>query len=260
MQTTVGLCALTCIAGLAIATAQQPAFEAVSIRRSERIDHASDLGIQPGSGLRTINMPPLALISIAYRVQSNQIVDAPNWLREDRYDILAKAPEGTPAGTEALFLMIRGLFEDRFRLRVRRESRELAIYRLVRANPGGTPPRLKATDVDCAVQIGTKADQRCASRIAPGFFMMFGFPLRTLTRSLAPFVDRPIVDQTGLTGNWEATLEWAPDRVAPDAPPPARDAPSLPTALQEQLGLKLEAGRGPVEVLVVDSVSRPTDN
>ena len=96
--------------------------------------------------------------------------------------------------------------------------------------------------------------------MAPGYFLMFGYPLRTLTVSLAPFVDRPIVDQTGLTGNWEARLEWTPDRVVPDAPAPTRDAPSLLTALQEQLGLKMEVARGPAEVLVIESVSRPTDN
>ena len=78
--------------------------------------------------------------------------------------------------------------------------------------------------------------------------------------TLVTYVDRVIVDRTGLTGAWDIDLEYTPDRIAPDAPPPAPDAPSLFTAIQEQLGLKLEAGTGLADVLVIEQISRPTEN
>jgi uncharacterized protein (TIGR03435 family) len=82
--------------------------------------------------------------------------------------------------------------------------------------------------------------------------------MRVFATALAPSVDRVIVDRTGLTGTWNIDLQYAPDRVAPDAPPPSPDTPSLFTAIQEQLGLKLEAGTGLGDVLVIEQVSRPT--
>ena len=254
----------------ALVAAQSPlAFDAASIRRSERLDEVMNVGIQPGGALRSTNLPPFVLIWLAHGVQAHQVVDAPDWLRTERYDITARPPDGVAASPESLFAMIRALLEDRFALRVRRETRPMPVYRLVRT--GNSPgPGLRQVTTDCATQLktgstgpaddGRAASGKCTLSTAPGRLTIFGYPLRVLTASLGPFVDRTISDETGLSGNWEVRLEWTPDRLARDAPAPASDAPTLFTAIQEQLGLRLEAARGPAEVLVIESVARPTPN
>ena len=221
-----------------------------------------------------------------------EIVGAPGWIDSERYSITAKVPEGVPL--TAMAAMLTNLLKDRFQLATHLETRERPIFELVVARPDGKlGPSLKPTPAECQAII---AERMAASKAAlagrggppplPSAFpgpndpLPCGFsrgPIGRLDVSartfaqvvtmLADLVGRPVIDKTGLTGLYDFTLRYAPEgRVlgpfgpVPGAPPPVvdPDAPGLSVALQEQLGLKLESSRGPVEVLVVDRIERPT--
>jgi uncharacterized protein (TIGR03435 family) len=185
-------------------------------------------------------------------------------------------------------LMLRSLLADRFKLVAHTEQRELPIYTLVKAREDGKlGSALKPAAVDCgpggrgrggppppppggpgaAPPLGAG----CRAMMAPGRLTAGGQPIEQLARMLAPQLGRPVYDKTGLNGAYDFELVFMPEggRGMPIGPPPPGapplppidpDAPSLFTAIQEQLGLKLEAGRGPVDVIVIDSVQPPTED
>jgi uncharacterized protein (TIGR03435 family) len=181
-------------------------------------------------------------------------------------------------------LTMRNLLAERFKLVVHPETREMPIYALVPARSDGKlGENLKPAAVDCAARMRERGRGgppptppapgeriQCGMRIGPGTMNGGGFPLSQLAVTLSQFVQRVVIDRTGLAGNYDLDLTWTPDRSmqggpigppppgAPPLPPIDPDGPSIFTALQEQLGLKLDAQRGPVDVLVVDSVERPT--
>jgi uncharacterized protein (TIGR03435 family) len=222
------------------------------------------------------------MIRNAYGVQSFEIVGGPAWLAVDRYDIVAKAPEN--AQPEQIRQMVRTLMADRFKLVLHRETRELPIYALVLARPDGRlGPQLKPSSTNCEEVARTlnsagrggaappapppQSGNRptCGIRVNAGataILIAGGTPIGQLASNLSGAVNRTVVDRTGLTGGFDIDLTFTPDPLmfqgaAPTDQPPG---PSLFTALQEQLGLKIESTRGPVEVLVVDSAERPTEN
>ena len=217
------------------------------------------------------------LILAAYQLQSYQLQGAPSWIREERYNIEARLdpkiagrlqPDGHPP-TWALAL--RSLLADRTRLTFHRETRELPIYELVMARADRKPgPNLQPAKVDCDAlrleSVTTAREKRpspyppatdtwmpCGLRLAPGRIVSGGFGFAEFLAALSRQVGRQVVDRTGLEGKWDFYVTYAPDDS------PERDAPHLFTALQEQLGLKLESARGPVNVFVIDRVERPTD-
>jgi uncharacterized protein (TIGR03435 family) len=171
---------------------------------------------------------------------------------------------------------MRRLLAERFRLVAHNEMRETSVYALVVARSDGRlGPQLRKAAVDCFA-IATAARQRgeapafppqtgnrpaCGTRTSPGILMGTGVTMADLARNLERPAERPVVDKTGLAGFWDLDVTYLFEGQLPPgfAPPPA-DAPSLFTALQEQLGLKLEAQKAPIEVLVVDSVERPTED
>jgi uncharacterized protein (TIGR03435 family) len=154
--------------------------------------------------------------------------------------------------------LLRSLLEDRFKLKSHRETPELQRYALVLARKDGAlGPQLRRAPVDC------KAEPRqCGLQIQSGRFSSESTVISTLVNFLGSNVQRVVVDRTGLDGRFGLTLEFTPDRtplpLAADATPPPADKPSIFTALQDQLGLKLEAERGPVDVVVIDHIERPT--
>jgi uncharacterized protein (TIGR03435 family) len=252
-------------------------FEVASVKANKSGDVGGTLRRQPGGRINGVNLPLRTLITFAYQLQPFQLAGAPDWTATDRFDIVAKI-EGDPLprlpGSEpdALMLATRTLLADRFKLKVHRETRQLDIYALVTARPDGRPgPNLKPSTQDCA---GFAAAGRqgappqgppgspqgfCGMFGTPGVLRFGGFPLSTFAAGLAGQAGRYVVDRTSLPGNWEFELTYAPEQRGPrppgvDLPPTDTNAPSLFTALQEQLGLKLEAAKGPVEVLVVDNV------
>ena len=256
-------------------------FEAASVRPSDPKNPNPGFGLrrQQGGRFDAVNAPLRQLILFAYQIQNYQLVGAPDWIGNARYDIVAKfagdAPPVAPgSGADHMMLATRTLLAERFNLKVHRETRELDIYALVMARPGGTPgPALRPASGDCSPEAfaarrgapppsaGGPPPIVCGIQGAPGRIRFGGYPLTLFTNSLSNNVGRAVVDRTGLTGNWDFELTFAappppPGALPPGvAPPPADpDAPDLFTALQEQLGLKLESTKGPVEVLVVDAI------
>ena len=221
--------------------------------------------------------PLRVVIQNAYQLlQDAQLVGGPGWLASDSFDIVATAP-GNPSQGQ-MMEMLRALLADRFKLVAHTETRDLPIYALVLARDDRRlGERIRPSAMDCLAARGgangpppapSQTGERvpCAMRFAPGRVMAGGMRLTQLADRLASLVGRAVIDQTGLTGNFDFDLEWTPDSASvaqlpndvPRIPPASQDGPSLFTALQEQLGLRLESKRGPVEVLVIDSVSQPT--
>jgi uncharacterized protein (TIGR03435 family) len=243
-------------------------------------------GIQPGGRFTAVNAPLWELIRQAYAVQRTQLIGAPDWTETARYDITAKAEAdipragpGAPAGP--LNFMLRDLLEDRFKLRAHRETREMPIYALTLARSDRKlGAGLRTSTVDCAAAMRGRGGRvgpppgpppsgerpQCGMRVAPNQVLAGGVPLTQLTQILSQFTQRIVIDRTGLEGNFDIDLTFTPERLPQGPPPPGAPAlpsfdpngPSLFTALQEQLGLKLESERAPVEVLVIDHVERPT--
>jgi uncharacterized protein (TIGR03435 family) len=283
-----------------------PAFEVASVKPVDNREVLLQRGLACGfpSG-RFIGFGPLRwLIACAYGIppvrDHQEIVNGPNWLDNDLYDIAAKlgADDVPRAGSlnqqqieEYLRrgrLMLQTLLADRFKLAVHREIKEVPMYALVIARRDGRlGPRLRPTAGDCAAWIaggrrgappGWQAGQPPAASDLPcNRQMVNGLAIRgsamtssRLADMLTPRVERPVQDRTGLAGNFDLDLQWRPEQGAPglpEAPPnPAVGAladnlpTSIFTALQEQLGLKLESTRGPVDVLVIDHVEQPSPN
>ncbi len=272
-----------------------PTFEVASVRRNESAGPGEQFFLrQPGGRFSVRNMPVRALITFAYGLQDFQLQGGPDWIAVDRFDIVAKAaddPEPALLGgaqTDALRLMMRSLLAERFGLVMHEETQELTIFELVVARQDGTlGPQLQPASVDCVAQAASRRAAERSGQTPPeplpppngpgtcgmtrqlGRIAFGGMPLSLFASSLAGTVGRVVVDRTGLEGTWEFELTYAPDpgQLGPLAPPPGFEPPpvdpSLPslfTALEEQLGLRLQASRGPVEVLVIDSVEEPEEN
>ena len=234
------------------------------------------------------------LIRKAYHLQDFQIVGGPDWVSSDHFDVVAKAERddlGDPFRAEQSGqpsrgqLMLRTLLADRFKLETHMENREMPIFALVVARGDGKlGPQLQKSSVDCEAlmagrrgrgptpppaQAGPGDRVQCGIRVAPGNMSVGGASLTLFANSLSMFVGRIVVDRTGLAGSYEFNLTWTPDQMAirppgapepPNAPPVDPNGASIFTALQEQLGLKLDSQKGPVSVLVIDRVAHPTEN
>jgi uncharacterized protein (TIGR03435 family) len=210
--------------------------------------------------------PVKLLIMYAYAFQRSQIVGGPEWINDDRYEIDAKAGEN--ANREQLMAMLQSLLEDRFQMRVHRESRETSVYALVvgKNGPKLSPPKeatCPAANTPVPPSQSGAAPTPCGQmRILPSAtgVRMEGdrVPLAELLRVLAVAVDRPLLDKTNLPGLFDIRLHFIAE--APGAPPSDSPVPNVFDALQEQLGLKLDSSKGPVEFLVIDRVERPTAN
>jgi uncharacterized protein (TIGR03435 family) len=262
-------------------TASDPAFEVATLRPSTSGNAGWRLQPQPGGRLTGTNVPAAALIRFAYNLPDFQISGGPGWLASDRFDIEAKA-EGDPP-IDQKRLMLRTLLAERFKLTVHTETRELPIYALVMARSDGRPgAQLRRTDADCAREVMSLDDwagigpatgqPRCGFfglqpgtdlPRARGGLAFRGLTLAQFAKRLVPFVRRSVSDQTGLTGYFDADFDFLAE-LPPPPPPPGLPNPfgsdpfvSIFTVLPEQLGLKLDSRRGPVDVLVIDSVERP---
>jgi uncharacterized protein (TIGR03435 family) len=234
-----------------------PSYEVALIKPS---DPATTLAIRrSGHHLVTTASSLQFLISWAYDIHTDLIYKRPSWLDSARFDITANAPQDRPASARRpgepteLQKMMQSLLAERFKLVTHRETRELPLYALVVAKEG---PRIRLTPAPETM------GQNPFSNPAPGRLIGTQVSPEMLAKVLSGQLNRTVRDHTGLKGVFDFKLEWTPDAAAlPDAPPDLRAGASLFTAIQEQLGLKLEARRGPVEVLVIDRVeSTPTEN
>jgi uncharacterized protein (TIGR03435 family) len=253
-----------------------PSFEVASIKQNKSGQFVGSFGYDPGGQLVVVNNAVRNLIRNAYSVQNYQIVGGPEWMNSDRYDITARAA-GDPS-QDQLRLMLRRLLGERLKLAAHRETRDMPIYALVVARPGRPlGPDLRPARVDCTAIVAAAEKQglkpelpqpqgnrpACGTRSMPGLMMGTGVSMADLVRNLAGPADRMVVDRTGLTGVWDLELKYVPNQPPldiPGLPPLKADGASLFTALQEQLGLRFEPQRAPVEVLVIDSIERPSEN
>jgi bla regulator protein BlaR1 len=240
----VGALAAPLIVGMLHAQSELPSFEVATVKANHSGSMAVNLRQRPGGGLLSTNASLHMMIQNAYNLRPFQVVGGPSWLNVDRFDINAKATGATP---EQVRLMLQRLLAERFKLAVHRETRELPLYSLVVAKGG---PKLSASKVDTTEINGNPADDGTTE------VKFQKVPMSMLARTLARMLQHQVSDGTGLTGEYDFTLRWVPDQLGAEEP-----GPSVFTALQEQLGLKLESHKGPVEVLVIDHVERtPIEN
>ncbi|HVQ14619.1 MAG TPA: TIGR03435 family protein [Vicinamibacterales bacterium] len=280
------LLAVGLVVGLQLSAQQQPAdpnavfFEAASIKPTATSDGNSFVRRQPGGRFDAHNVAARFLLTFSYQLQPFQVIGDPDWVGKDRFDINAKM-EGDPppmapgAGIDPMMLAVRTLLADRFKLVMHKETRQLDIYALIMARPGGKPgPALKPSTTDCAAEAknmgrggpppGPNDPVTCGSRQNFGRIKFGGMPLAVFATNISGQLGRTVVDRTGLTGNWDFELTFAPERplgaLPPgvDLPPVDPNAPTIFTAVQEQLGLKLDSTKGPVDVWVIDSIEKPT--
>jgi bla regulator protein BlaR1 len=265
-----------------------PSFEVASVRVNRSAQGGRFIRPQPGGRFETTNMRLRDLIGFAYQVRPFQIEGGPDWMDSVGFDIVAKAEGDVPpplpgAGPSPQLLMLRSLLIERFKLSVRRETKESAVYDLTLARADGRlGPNLSPSTTDCAalLKAAMKAGgppmppmqndrMTCGMRMSPSRVDLGGLSLTEFVNGLGMLLQRTVVDRTGLTGNYDATMTFSPEQLpglplpppgAAGTPPLDPNAPSLFTALQEQLGLKLESTRGPVEVLIVDRAEMPMED
>jgi bla regulator protein BlaR1 len=273
------------------AAVKRPAFAVVSIRKNTSGSDEAYSRLQPGGRIMVVNQTVRTLIQFAHVLRPQQLAGGPDWLDRDRFDIVAQAegeippsPPGGPAGPA--MLMLQQMLADRFNLVTHTEKRELPIYALTLARSGGQlGPRIQPAQTDCATVMaallkgargGTPpaaprlADGRpaCGTTIQAGRVFAGGTTMVNLAGLLSSRVGRIVEDRTGLTGLFDFDVEFAPESAgAPAAAgagvndaPAAFDRPSLFTAMEEQLGLRLQPLRAPVDVLVIDRLDPPTEN
>ena len=247
-----------------------PSFEAASVKRNVSGETRVRFENPPGR-LIAVNAPVRFLIRQGYRVPESRIIGGPSWIDADRFDILATVPEG--ANRDRVREMLRELLRDRFGLALHPETREMPIYALrLGRTDGSLGPNLRRSDADCAgrpssivagrVQCGILVSQNAAS----GSLRGGGATMENFVLLLGDFLDRPLVDNTGLGGTFDMEFQFAAERSStPGAVVPGGlttagnpdDPPSVVTALQEQFGLRLDAQRGAADVLVIDRITAP---
>jgi uncharacterized protein (TIGR03435 family) len=264
-----------------------PAFEVAAVKPNKTGSGGMSFNSPPGRFTAT-NMSLRLLIQNAWRLRVFQLVGGPSWLDTDRFDIVAKTPDG--ALPDQVSMMLQSLLTERFRLAVHKETRDAPTYALVMARGDGRLGRqLTRSTVDCTAIIAARRAARgqsppqvppnpppagerpvCSTRMmarsgpAGGIMLNIlagGTTMANLAELISSSVGRMVVDRTGLQGEFDVDLQFAPERLSANPAGSAAqldDAPSFFTALQEQLGLKLESTKGPVDVLVIDHVEQPT--
>jgi uncharacterized protein (TIGR03435 family) len=236
---------------------ERPTFEVASVkpRTLPGTTLSAPQGARPGGAFGMVNSTVARLVMYAYDLPDYQVIGGPAWVRTDRFDISARA--GRDASIPDTRRMLQSLLEERFKLRTHTEQREMTIYRLVMARGDGRlGPNITKSDDDCKRLV-----QRPPNVPAGAVTVTGCSTVAHLARSSAQTMAAPVTDATELVGQFEYAFYYSSGGgglVAATSVSPDIEAPSFPTALQEQLGLKLESTRGLVEVLAIDAVERPT--
>jgi uncharacterized protein (TIGR03435 family) len=235
--------------GIACLWAQPPMFDVASVKLSDPNARIGTVEILPGGRFTAANVPLRVVILRAYDVRDFQL-SGPAWLNE-RYAIQAKAPEGSFSEAQ-IWMMVQGLLAERLHLKVHRETKELPVYALVVGKSGS---KVQAAKDEGGMGVGR------------GSITAKGSTFAKLAIALSRLLDRPVLDETGLSGNFDFKLHYDQGSVglpysAPGVSRPESDGiePSIFTAVQEQLGLKLEPQKKAIEGLVIDSIERPSGN
>jgi uncharacterized protein (TIGR03435 family) len=235
----------------------RPAFEVASVKPGNPNNPRVSYGVDPGGRFTAINVTLKTLIGFAYDVGPHRTL-GPGWIDSQKYDIEAKpdaafARNPDPGNSLQLRLMLQSLLEERFRLTFHTETREEQVYTLAIAKGG--IKLVEPTDAEVK-------DPKRGIMPGPGGVRGVAAPISNLTGLLSQQLGRLVIDRTGLTGKYDFELKWTPDTAYHvesnnDGPP---DGPSLFTAVQEQLGLRLESAKAPVEFLAIDHVEKPDAN
>jgi uncharacterized protein (TIGR03435 family) len=281
-------------------------FDAVSIKVNRTPVGSGPIGLSAAPGrFQAVGVPLAIVILTAFEIRGidQQLIGLPEWASQERYDILATT--GGQRSQQEIAAMLRSMLDERFRIVTHTELRDAPSYNLVLARSDGRPgPDLTPSTKDCDAYNRTLAEERMAeakkaqaagqipapvlvtagARCSPGFSPMRGsgmtvkfegLSLASIAARLRTYAGRTVIDRTGLTGTYDATLRFTPDYAAmsrgalifrPIAPPPLPvnsaldDAPPLEAALREQLGLKFETQPGTMEVLVIDRLEKPTED
>lgn len=220
----------------------------------------------PGGRFTAENVPLSTLMMLAYNIKEFQIDGGPSWISSSRYDITAEAGQNTTM--DQTWEMVRKLLEDRFHLTVHRERKVGTVFEL---RPAKNGIRLPATREGSCVPVSANTPPPqpgvgillCGNfEIGKGQISVLGAQMIQLVQALTNVVDHPVLDKTGLTGAFDVHLKYVPDDAATDGAQAADDLSrsSIFTALQEQLGLVLQSSKGPIDMLVIDHVERPSVN
>lgn len=260
----------------------RPEFEVASIRVSKTSPADATVRMTPGR-LNVQSLTLRRLILVAYRLRDSQLSNGPGWIDSERYDIDAKT-DSTANGADAMLAMLQTLLEARFQLRFHQETKEEPVYLLTVAkdgikmrtatcvpfDPNNLQKQVALSDQERGRQCGG-INRRSGALDGDGMGMedSSGPAFQSLAGQLSLELERPIINRTGLTGRFDVHLRWA-DQATTDAQPPGNpdsaatptdaSGPSIFTAVQEQLGLKLEPGKAPVDKFVIDRVERPSEN
>lgn len=258
--------------------ADTPAFEVASVRYNTTGGDRGSRRSLPGGRLVISNMTLEQLIEFAYGIDflggQSRLIGGPPELLSKRFDITATPRDAVSTTAADHPRMLKMLLVDRFKLQAHAETRKTPVFSLTLANEGSLGPQLRRSSHDCPAWLNTPKEQRGAEprdiNNRPLCIGTFGppdpdtvtrgtaGPMSTLVRwAQAHLPDRPVLDMTGLTGNFEWKVTFSRNATAPA---PDATAPSIFTAFREQLGLKLEPSTAPIEVLVIDSVDMPTPN
>jgi uncharacterized protein (TIGR03435 family) len=251
----------------AAVSAQTPSFDVVSIKPNTSGSLSMSVGGPPGRFV-AVNATVLTLVQNGYSQETFHIFGVRGWMESDRYDVSATFT--APSTAEQRRAMVRKMLVDRFKFVSHFETRAMPAYVLTLTRADGTlGPRIRPWDVDCkAVWSGAMTNPPpssvpgippCGGRGGAGLYAQSGVDMQGFARSLASTLGATVIDQTGLKGQWEIHLQWNAGTPRFDGAH-ADEFGSLFTVLPEQLGLKLDARRMPVEVLVIDSIERPSDN
>ena len=252
--------AVVLVALAMVGSAQSPAFEAASIKLNTDLSRGiGGPGFQPSQYVRR-NIPIDVVLTEAFGLRdTSYLVGVPEWNSRLKFDIVAKMPTGTwPSGQR--LLMLQALLRERFGMRARRETREMPVYALrVARGDAKLGPSLHRSDVDCKAQVANAKPQSATGAWTCGWgyrgakMIADTQPLKLLETELGWRLDRPVLEETGLSGAFSWTLDIPDANTDPSAP-------SLFTAVQEQLGLKLEPTRAPRDIVVIEHLLPPTSD
>jgi uncharacterized protein (TIGR03435 family) len=282
---TAGICLLAfgaAVGGQQPATEPVPEFEVATVKINKTGDNQMRLG-GAGGRIDVINMQLRGVIQTAYRVPANQLVNVPGWVNSTRVDITAKADP--KYSMQQLQTMLQPLLVERFKFKFHRETREMDVYALVLANKDGRlGPKLEKSAVDCADLGNAPRSSLVAPKpgetptcgtipAGPGHIVLKGFNMDAFTKILSLATrGRQVIDQTGLPGGYNIDLQYTPEALSAaalaarsGAPPPAAalvdpNGPDLFSAVQEQLGLKLESKKVALDMMVVDNIEPPVED
>ena len=248
------------LSAASVAFGQRKEFEVASVKaRKDADDGRVGIRITPGGRWRATNVPLNLLLSMAYELKPGQLSGAPNWVNNERFDIDAKIDEalGPNPKPGEMLPYVQSLLEKRFQLKFHREAKEMQVYALVVAKGG---PKMKESD---------PAERGPSIRMGMGQLTMAKVDMDQFVKELSRQVGRPVLNETGLTAQYTMDLTFSPEGgggPGGDGPPgergpaPGSDGPTVFTAVQEQLGLKLESRKAPVQMFIVDKIERPEEN